>query len=130
GAGHAPHQADVRGELVLRGVACGYPGRPNAPPVLAVVDLTIPAGSTVALVGRAGAGKSTLGQLLPRLFDVDAGAILLDGRDVRTLPLGWLRCQVGLVPQDPFLFSRSVRDNVAFALEADGDGRVDQAVRM
>ena len=94
------------------------------------VDLTIPAGSTVALVGRTGAGKSTLVQLLPRLFDVDAGAILLDGRDVRTLPLGWLRCQVGLVPQDPFLFSRSVRDNLAFALDADGNGRVDQAVRM
>ena len=122
--------ADVRGELVLRGVSFRYPGRPDAPPVLDDVDLTIPAGSTVALVGRTGAGKSTLVQLLPRLFDVDAGAILLDGRDVRTLPLGWLRCQVGLVPQDPFLFSRSVRDNVAFALEADGDGRVDQAVRM
>src|SRR5438876_8744395 len=122
--------ADVRGELVLRGVSFRYPGRPDAPPVLDDVDLTIPAGSTVALVGRTGAGKSTLVQLLPRLFDVDAGVILLDGRDVRTLPLGWLRCQVGLVPQDPFLFSRSVRDNVAFALEADGDGRVDQAVRM
>ena len=122
--------ADVRGELVLRGVSFRYPGRPDAPPVLDDVDLTIPAGSTVALVGRTGAGKSTLVQLLPRLFDVDAGAILLDGRDVRTLPLGWLRRQVGLVPQDPFLFSRSVRDNLAFALDADGNGRVDQAVRM
>src|SRR5205823_4410294 len=79
--------ADVRGELVLRGVSFRYPGRPDAPPVLDDVDLTIPAGSTVALVGRTGAGKSTLVQLLPRLFDVDAGAILLDGRDVRTLPL-------------------------------------------
>ncbi len=122
--------ADVRGEIVLRGVSFRYPGRPDAPPVLDDVDLTIPAGSTVALVGRTGAGKSTLVQLLPRLFDVDAGAVLLDGRDVRTLPLGWLRRQVGLVPQDPFLFSRSVRDNLAFALDADGNGRVDQAVRM
>ena len=121
---------DVRGEIVLRGVSFRYPGRPEAPPVLDDVDLAFPAGSTIAVVGRTGAGKTTLVQLLPRLFDVDAGAVLLDGRDIRTLPLGWLRRQVGLVPQDPFLFSRSVRDNVAFALETDGNGRVEQAVRM
>src|SRR5881397_935862 len=122
--------ADVRGEIVLRGVSFRYPGRPEAPPVLDDVDLAIPAGSTIAVVGRTGAGKTTLVQLLPRLFDVDAGAVLLDGREIRTLPLGWLRRQVGLVPQDPFLFSRSVRDNVAWALEADGNGGVEQAVRM
>jgi ATP-binding cassette subfamily B protein len=119
-----------RGEVTLRDVGFRYPSRPDGPPVLADVDLTIPAGRTVALVGRTGAGKSTLIQLLPRLFDVDRGSVLLDGRDVRSLPLGWLRRQVGLVPQDSFLFSRTIRENVAFALEGDGSDRVEWAVGM
>jgi ATP-binding cassette subfamily B protein len=120
----------LRGEVALRGVSFRYPGRPDGPPALDDVDLTVPAGRTVAIVGRTGAGKSSLVQLLPRLFDVDAGSVLLDGRDVRSLPLGWLRRQVGLVPQDPFLFSRTIRENVAFALEPDGNGRVEEAVGM
>jgi ATP-binding cassette subfamily B protein len=128
-AGAEPIPA-FRGEVALRGVRFRHPGRPDAPPILDDVDLTVPAGRTVAIVGRTGAGKSTLVQLLPRLFDVEAGAVLLDGRDVRTLPLGWLRREVGLVPQDPFLFSRSIRENVAFGLEGDGNGRVEEAVRM
>jgi ATP-binding cassette subfamily B protein len=128
-AGAAPIDG-VAGEIALRGVTFRYPGRPDAPPALDDVHLTVPAGRTVAVVGRTGAGKSTLVQLLPRLFDVEAGSVLLDGRDVRTLPLGWLRRQVGLVPQDPFLFSRTIRENVALALDGDGDGRVDWAVRM
>src|SRR5207249_372715 len=107
-----------------------YGGRLDRTPVLDDVDLTVPAGRTVAIVGRTGAGKSALVQLLPRLFDVEAGSVLLDGRDIRTLPLGWLRRQVGLVPQDPFLFSRTIRENVGLALDGDGDGHVDWAVRM
>jgi ATP-binding cassette subfamily B multidrug efflux pump len=120
----------VAGEVTLRGVGFRYPGRADGAPVLEDIDLTIPAGRTVAIVGRTGSGKSTLVQLLPRLFDVSAGAILLDGRDIRTLPLGWLRRQVGLVPQDPFLFSRSIHENVGLALDGEGNGHVDWAVRM
>jgi ATP-binding cassette subfamily B protein len=121
-----------RGEVAFRGVRFRYPGRTDAPPVLDDLDLTVPAGRTVAIVGRTGAGKSTLVQLLPRLFDVEAGAVLLDGRDVRSLPLGWLRREVGLVPQDPFLFSRTIRENVALALGEDGDGNghVESAATM
>src|SRR5439155_320297 len=88
-----PVMGTVAGELALRGVTFRYPGRPDRTPVLDDVDLTVPAGRTVAIVGRTGAGKSALVQLLPRLFDVEAGSILLDGRDIRTLPLGWLRRQ-------------------------------------
>jgi ATP-binding cassette subfamily B protein len=117
----------VRGELALRGVTFRYPGRAGTP-AIDDVSVTIPAGRTVAVVGRTGAGKTSLVQLLPRLFDVDSGSVLIDGRDVRTLPLGWLRRTVGIVPQDPFLFSRSIRDNVGFGLE-NGTDRVDWAVR-
>jgi ATP-binding cassette subfamily B protein len=117
-----------RGEIELRDVTFRYPGRPDAPPILDHVSLRIPAGQTVAIVGRTGAGKSALVGLVPRLFDVEGGQILLDGRDVRTLPLGWLRAQVGLVPQDPFLFSRTIEENVAFAIREDGHDRVAWAV--
>ena len=123
-----------RGEVSLRGVRFRYPGQPDRPPVLDDVDLTVPAGRTVAIVGRTGSGKSTLVQLLARLFDVECGSVLLDGRDVRSLPLGWLRREVGLVPQDPFLFSRTIGENIAFALDAsangDRDGVIDRAVHM
>src|SRR5437899_608043 len=111
--------AAVAGEVALRGVTFRYPGRLDRTPVLDDVDVTVPAGRTVAIVGRTGAGESALVQLLPRLFDVEAGSILLDGRDIRTLPLGWLRRQVGPVPQDPFLFSRPIRENVGLALDGD-----------
>jgi len=121
---------DLRGEISLRDVVFHYPSRPDGPPALAGIDFTVPAGGTVAIVGRTGSGKSTIAQLLPRLFDVERGTVLLDGRDVRTLPLAWLRRTVGLVPQDPFLFSRSIRDNVALALDGDGNGRVEDAVHM
>jgi ATP-binding cassette subfamily B protein len=120
--------ADVRGEVTLQNVTFRYPGRAGAP-AIDDVTFTVPAGRTVAVVGRTGAGKTSLVQLLPRLFDVEDGGVLLDGRDVRTLPLGWLRRAVGIVPQDPFLFSRSIRDNVGFGLE-NGRERVDWAVRM
>ncbi|HXJ37544.1 MAG TPA: ABC transporter ATP-binding protein [Candidatus Eisenbacteria bacterium] len=119
-----------RGEITLRDVTFRYPGHPSAAPVLDHVSLTIPAGKTVAIVGRTGAGKSALVGLLPRLFDVEGGQVLVDGCDVRTLPLGWLRANVGLVPQDPFLFSRTIADNVAFAIPEDGHHRVQWAVDM
>lgn len=119
---------EVRGEITLRNVTFRHDAAPGTPPALEDVDLVIPAGRTVAIVGRTGAGKSSLVQLLARLFDVDAGSVELDGRDVRTLPLGWLRRHVGLVPQDPFLFSRTIRENVGFAVTPNGNDPVAWAV--
>jgi ATP-binding cassette subfamily B protein len=119
--GAAP-PATVRGEIEFRDVEFAYGEAGNGPPVLKSINLRIPAGATVAVVGRTGSGKSTLVQLLARLFDPSAGTILLDGRDIRTLPLAWLRRQIAVVPQDPFLFSASVRENIAFGAAADGVG--------
>jgi ATP-binding cassette subfamily B protein len=102
----------VRGDVRLEGVTFSYR---DGPPVLAGIDLHIRPGETVALVGRSGSGKSTLARLLARGYDVDEGAVLIDGHDVRTLALGPLRRQVAMVLDEPFLFSTSIRDNIAFA---------------
>jgi ATP-binding cassette, subfamily B, multidrug efflux pump len=110
----ARHAADLRGEVELQGVTFAYPGAADRP-VLRDIDLHVPAGATVAVVGRAGAGKTTLLHLLPRLFDPSSGVVRIDGRDARDYPLEQLRRGIAFVPQDPFLFSTSIRANVAFA---------------
>ena len=79
------------------------------------VDLDVPAGTTVALVGATGSGKTTLVQLLPRLYDVTAGAVRIDGADVRELDLDSLRHSIAVVTDDPFLFSATVHENIAYA---------------
>jgi ABC-type multidrug transport system fused ATPase/permease subunit len=114
------------GNLRLEAVRFGYdPDRP----ILHEVDLDIPEGRTLALIGRTGSGKSTLAALIPRLYDVQGGRVLVDGVDVRELDLGELRRAVATVSQDTFLFSASVRDNIAFARPDAGDEAVEQAAR-
>ena len=106
----------LRGAIHYRDVTFGYdPQRP----VLQGIDLTIRPGETVAFVGPSGAGKTTLCSLLPRFYDVDDGAITVDGRDIRSLTLASLRRQIGIVQQDVFLFFGSIRENIAYGnLEA------------
>lgn len=113
-AGGGAAAASLRGEVELAGVSFAYPGAADRP-VLRDIDLHVPAGATVAVVGRAGAGKTTLLHLLPRLFDASSGEVRIDGRDVRDFPLDQLRRGIAFVPQDPFLFSTSIRANVSFA---------------
>lgn len=106
--------AQPRGEIEFRDVSFSYPdGRGR--PALSGIDLHIPAGATVALVGRAGSGKSSLLALVPRLFDPSSGEVRIDGRDLRQWPLEQLRRAVAVVPQDPFLFSTSIARNIAFS---------------
>ncbi len=121
--GEAPIE---RGEIEFEDVRFAYPGR-RSRDVLSGVRLRIPAGSTVAIVGRTGAGKTTLVNLIPRLFDPASGSVRIDGRDVRELPLATLRRAIGVVPQDPFLFSTTIRENIAYGLS--GNGEVDARVR-
>jgi ABC-type multidrug transport system fused ATPase/permease subunit len=97
--------------------------------VLRGVDLDVQAGRTVALVGPTGSGKTTLALLVPRLYDVSEGAVLVDGVDVRSVDLASLRHQVALVSDDAFLFSASLRDNLAYARPDAGDDEILEAAR-
>ena len=103
----------VRGEIEFRHISFAY----DKQPVLFDITLTIPAGATVAIVGPTGSGKTTLVSLIPRLIDPTEGAVLIDGVDARHLSLSTLRGATGFVPQEPFLFSDSLEENLAF-----GDG--------
>jgi ATP-binding cassette subfamily B protein len=104
---------DVRGEIELRDLTFSYDGTP----VLEHVSARVEPGQTVALVGPTGSGKSTLISLLPRLFDPPPGTVFIDGVDVLDIPLAVLRAAIGFVPQEPFLFSETIADNVAFGAD-------------
>jgi subfamily B ATP-binding cassette protein MsbA len=103
----------VRGDVRFRDVSFRY--SPGLPDVLSNVDLCIAPGEVVALVGPSGAGKTTIASLLPRFWDVTAGSVSLDGVDVRELSFDDLRGAIGIVPQEPALFSGTIRENIAFA---------------
>ena len=102
----------ARGEVELRHLTFRY--APDRPLALDDVTLRIPAGSSVAIVGPTGAGKTTLTLLLPRLWDPPPGTVFIDGQEIHAIPLRQLRASIGLVPQEAFLFSRTLRENVAF----------------
>ncbi|WP_217912797.1 ABC transporter ATP-binding protein [Miltoncostaea marina] len=116
------------GEIRFEGVSFAY--GPDAPEILRGIDLVVPAGATVAVIGPTGSGKTTLTQLIPRFYDPTAGRVLIDGADVRDLRLADLRQAVGMVSQDPFLFSTSVRENIAYGRPDATEEEVRAAARM
>ncbi|HZU77864.1 MAG TPA: ABC transporter ATP-binding protein, partial [Dehalococcoidia bacterium] len=123
GAGPLP---PVRGEVEFRDVTFGYtPGRP----VLHDLSLRIQPGQTVAIVGPTGAGKSTIAGLISRFYDVQQGAVLVDGHDVRDVTQGSLRRQIGVVLQEPFLFTGTIRENIRYGRLEATDAEVEAAAR-
>jgi ATP-binding cassette subfamily B multidrug efflux pump len=113
----------LRGEIEFRHLDFSYDGVP----VLKDVSLKVPAGSSLAIVGPTGSGKTTLVSLLPRIYDAQPGSLLIDGRPIREYPLEALRRNIGFVPQETFLFSDSVRENIAFGVESASDEQVGRA---
>jgi ATP-binding cassette subfamily B protein len=109
----APPLPPGRGHVILRDVGLTFDGSPR--PALSAINIDVPAGHTVALVGAMGSGKSALVSLLPRLYDVSTGRVTIDGADVRTVDLVSLRSAIAVVNDDPFLFSATVHDNIAYA---------------
>jgi ABC transporter fused permease/ATP-binding protein len=124
--GLAPEHAE--GRIAFEDVHFAYPTRRDVP-VLQGIDLAVASGEVVALVGPSGAGKSTLAQLLSRFYDPDAGRIRLDGRDLPVLDPRWLRRQIGVVSQEPILFSGTVEENIRYGRPEASDAEVEAAAR-
>lgn len=116
----------LRGEIEFRNLTFSYDGRP----VLRNINLRILAGKTVAIVGATGSGKSTLVGLIPRLYDASEGGLLVDGVPIRQIPLQVLRAHIGFVPQETFLFSESIRENIKFGTAAASDAEVERATEI
>lgn len=121
--------SDVKGNITFEEVAFNYPNRPDVT-VLQSLGLTIKSGQKVALVGSSGCGKSTSIGLLERFYNPRGGKISIDGREIKTLNVKWLRSHLGLVLQEPVLFARSIRDNIVYGLDQDvSQEQVEQAAK-
>src|SRR6267142_2512970 len=117
-----PTAAEIQGEIEFRNLNFAY----NGTSVLKDINLRIPAGSSLAIVGPTGSGKTTLVNLIPRIYDAEPGAVLIDGRPIRQFPLDSLRRHIGFVPQETFLFSDTIRENIAFGIaQEDGEAKLD-----
>ena len=123
----APALPPIKGDVRFENVSFNYSDDPT--PVLRQINLAAPAGSTVALVGETGAGKTTLVKLLSRFYDPVEGAVLVDGHDLRTVTQDSLRQQMGIVLQDPFLFNGTVKDNIKFGRLEATDAEVESAAQ-
>lgn len=119
---------EIKGGIEFKNVSFRY--GENHPYILKNINLKIPRGSTIAIMGYTGIGKTTFINLIPRLYDVSEGQILLDGKDIRIIPLNVLRTQIGLVPQESFLFSDTVLNNISYGLSETDKERVFEVSRI
>ena len=123
----------VHGEIEFRHLTFAYPAGANGtvgPPVLRDINLRIPAGSTLAIVGPTGSGKTTLAALIARLWEAPPGSLLIDGRSIRDYPIETLRRSIGYVPQDTFLFSETIRENIAFGVDDLDEAQILEAAEI
>ncbi len=123
-----PDIDSIKGDITFEQVSFKYPDTDEY--VLRDIDLQIKAGEKAAIVGRTGSGKTTLTQLIPRLFDPDKGTIYIDGIDFRKIPLDVLRQEIGYVPQDTFLFSDTIAENIAFGMDNAGMEEIEEAAEQ
>jgi ATP-binding cassette, subfamily B, multidrug efflux pump len=114
---------EVTGEIEFRGLNFSHNGKP----VLRDLNLRIPAGSSLAIVGPTGSGKTTLVSLIPRIYDAELGSVLIDGRPIRDYRIATLRHSIGFVPQETFLFSDRIRDNIALGVDSATDQQIHEA---
>jgi ATP-binding cassette subfamily B protein len=116
----------LRGEIEFRDLTFRYPGQVREP-ALQGISLRVPAGSSLGVVGPVGSGKSTLASIIPRLYEVDDGSVFIDGIDINRIPLRTLRSSIAMVPQESFLFSMNLAENIAFGLASVDEARVERA---
>jgi ATP-binding cassette, subfamily B, multidrug efflux pump len=114
---------EIEGEIEFCGLTFSYDGKP----VLHNLNLRVPAGSSLAIVGPTGSGKTTLVSLIPRIYDADPGTVLIDGRPIREYSIASLRRDIGFVPQETFLFSERIRENIAFGVKSASDREIREA---
>ena len=119
----AAQDLDIAGEIEFRGLNFLYDGKP----VLHDLNLRVPAGSSLAIVGPTGSGKTTLVSLIPRIYDAEPGMVLIDGRPIREYSIASLRRNIGFVPQETFLFSERIRENIALGVDSATDAEIHQA---
>ncbi|XP_059667590.1 ABC transporter B family member 1-like [Cornus florida] len=119
----------ITGQIELKNVDFAYPSRPDVR-VLNDFSLSVTAGKTIALVGSSGSGKSTVVSLIERFYDPTSGQVLLDGHDIKTLKLKWLRQQIGLVSQEPALFATTIKENILLGRPDASLGEIEEAARV
>lgn len=119
----------ITGQVELRNVEFSYPSRPDVK-ILNDFSLNVPAGKTIALVGSSGSGKSTVVSLIERFYDPTSGQVVLDGHDIKTLKLRWLRQQIGLVSQEPALFATTIKENMLLGRSDATQVEIEEAARV
>ena len=126
--GTDPGVTVLSGEIEIKNLTFSY--NENQPPVLKNISIKIPRGSTAAIIGSTGSGKSTLVNLIPRVYDPPPGTIFIDGIDIRTIPLKILRENIGIVPQETFLFSETIKENIVYGIDSYSDPQLYEAVTI